>query len=226
MARTSTAAKTSAGLADIASAFRTRDAIRRIAREVVMSEIPRPRYAVVVSVDALARIVTLRYPDETATFPMKAGSLLPLAAGAVVRLAGPNGARYIEDVISGGVSVNGVDTSTGIGPWTDVTFNTGWGNIGGVYQNCQYRTERDLVRLRGFARKPAAVAVAEAAFTLPVGLRPPANLFLSAWTSDGGATPIQAQRPIGINADGTVTSILGLGGGANCIIFDHTFSTV
>jgi hypothetical protein len=226
MAKIDTPSKTGAGLSDVSSAFRTRDAIRKISRDEVLSEYPRPRYATVVSVDQTNRIVELVYPDETATFRIKAGSIMPLAAGAVVRLAGSNGARYIDDVIEGGVSVQGVDTSTGITPWTNVTFGAGWSNIGSGYQECQYRTERDLVRLRGFARKLSAVTSTDAAFTLPIELRPPATLFLPAWTSDGGATVIQAMRAIQIATDGRVTSVTGLAGGANWIVFDHCFSTL
>lgn len=215
-------------LSELESAYRTRDAIRRLALEVVLSEYPRPRYAVVTEIDLPQRIVTVQYPeDETATFKIQAGSMMPTEVGAIVRLAGSNGARYIDDVISGEVTVPGLEITEPTA-WTTPAFQNGWGGFPTPTQTVQYRREGDLVRMRGLCRKLSSAAGNEILFTLPSGFRPPVNggLLFGCWTSDGGASPIQAQRPVSINSNGQVTINVQLTGGTNWVSFDGVcFST-
>lgn len=59
-------------------------------------------------------------------------------------------------------------------PWTAVTFQNSWGNVGGIWQVCQYRMVGDEVQVRGYAK--AGASGATAIFTLPAGLRPIAAL--------------------------------------------------
>jgi microcystin-dependent protein len=76
--------------------------IKRVARKVVLDTYPIPRQAIVESVNKTTRRATVYYPDEPSnTFTVPCGSVLPVGAGSVVLLAGPTGARYIEQVISG-----------------------------------------------------------------------------------------------------------------------------
>jgi hypothetical protein len=84
-------------------AYRLRDVVRSVVREVLREEVPRVRFATVVSVDPQSRTATCQYPDETVTFPVRCGAVRP-AVGATVRISGPNGARYVEDVLSGTLS--------------------------------------------------------------------------------------------------------------------------
>ena len=211
-------------LADLSAAYRTRDAIAKIAQDVVYSEYPRPRYAVVQSVDTSNRVAMVRYTDEEVDFPVTAGSMCPVGAGAVVRLAGPTGARYIDDVISGNVSINGVDTLTA---WTAVSFASGWANLGSGYQAMQYRKEGDKVCLRGYAEKLSATSGSETILTLPVGFRPPATLLDGVWSFVTGASPAQATRAVVFQTDGRITiGGIALTGSSNWLCLNYSFSTL
>lgn len=57
--------------------------------------------------------------------------------------------------------------------WTGVTFTNSWVNFGSTFQNCQYRKVGDEVQLRGTMKTGT---VNTAAFTLPAGFRPPADV--------------------------------------------------
>lgn len=57
--------------------------------------------------------------------------------------------------------------------WTDVTFQNGWVNYGGVYAPVQKRKVGDIVYLRGVMKSGLTN---NTAFTLPVGFRPPMKL--------------------------------------------------
>ena len=57
--------------------------------------------------------------------------------------------------------------------WTAVTFQNSWVNYGSPYGNVMYRKVGDRVFLRGVMKNGT---VGAAAFTLPVGFRPPAQV--------------------------------------------------
>lgn len=101
-------------LQDINSAARVREAVAKIATEVVESERPRSRYATVISINKAARTLVVKYPDEAATFTVRCGALIPLATGQVVRVGGQMGDRHVEDII-GDASFDGDPISGGGG---------------------------------------------------------------------------------------------------------------
>lgn len=87
-------------LNDFNAAARLREVIRKIATQIVMSKYPPPRYATVTAVDLATGVVTCVYSDDVTTFPIP-GDVIAPQVGAVVRLSGPSGARYIDGIISG-----------------------------------------------------------------------------------------------------------------------------
>jgi hypothetical protein len=96
------------------------------------------------------------------------------------------------------VTVNGTSWRTvpPIGPWTAVTFQNSWVDYGAGYQPVQYRGEGDIARVRGLMKAGTIGGVP--AFTLPVGLRPPAILYgVSARTSAGAAIIVS----VGVTGD-------------------------
>lgn len=58
-------------------------------------------------------------------------------------------------------------------PWAAVSFLSGWNNYGQGFQTCQYRKIGDVVYLRGLM---TGGAMAQFAFVLPSGFRPPARI--------------------------------------------------
>lgn len=95
----------SANLSDYNSAARMRGAMQTIAEEVLDYKYPQPRYATVTAIDLTNRRATVQYPDETATFTLPVGSIMPTNIGAVVRVAGRVGARYIDEVLDGNLTL-------------------------------------------------------------------------------------------------------------------------
>lgn len=88
-------------------------------------------------------------------------------------------------------------------PWTPVTFQNSWANLGAPYQLCQYRMVGDVVQVRG-TMAGGTIGIAPA-FTLPAGYRPPAILHLPTYSNAafGGITllDIGEVRPVtGSNA--------------------------
>lgn len=69
--------------------------------------------------------------------------------------------------------VIGDDARVAVTAWTAVTFQNSWVNYGGTDQVVQYRKVGDTVQLRGKAKNGT---MSSAAFTLPAGFRPPADL--------------------------------------------------
>lgn len=57
-------------------------------------------------------------------------------------------------------------------PWTAVTFENSWENLGGFWQTCQYRKVDDMVQLRGACTYNGSIGTATTLFILPVGFRP------------------------------------------------------
>lgn len=77
-----------------------------ITREVIEDILPSPRYGTVTAVDAVNHRCTLTYTDEPSnpiTLPVTAVSP---QVGNVVRVSGKRGARFIDEVITGGIQVN------------------------------------------------------------------------------------------------------------------------
>lgn len=80
--------------------------------------------------------------------------------------------------------------------WTAPTLTNSWQNFGGAYAGAAYRKVGDMVQLRGLIKLGT---IGAAAFTLPVGFRPPADLLFSSAdagvvgeilvTSGGAVTP-------------------------------------
>jgi hypothetical protein len=90
------------------------------------------------------------------------------ASAIIVNSSARNAYILVEDITT--ATMDGLATS-----WTAVTFENSWANIGGPEQTCQYRKVGDRVELRGvMSRNP--VSYGAAAFTLPVGFRPPATV--------------------------------------------------
>ena len=109
-------------LQDINTAARVREAVTKIATETLEVERPRSRYATVMSIDKVSRTVTVKYPDEAATFVVRCGSVIPLSTGQVVRVSGQIGDRYVDDVI-GDASFDGDPISGGGGGSTRYQYN-------------------------------------------------------------------------------------------------------
>jgi hypothetical protein len=77
-----------------------KEAIRAIASEVVEAQWPSPRYAIVQSFNPATRMAVCRYPGESVDFSLPSSGLNP-TTGAVVRVLGRSGARYIDEVVQG-----------------------------------------------------------------------------------------------------------------------------
>lgn len=90
-------------LEDLNSAARLREVITAVASDVVEANAPQPRYATVVSVDHVNSKATLQYPNEAGTFTVPTTAVAPDAAGGVVRVGGAQGARYVDEIVSGAV---------------------------------------------------------------------------------------------------------------------------
>jgi hypothetical protein len=83
-----------------------RDIIAAIAKSVVENERPGVRYATVISVDGPNRKAVVTFIGETSEVPVAIGSIQP-TVGQVVRIGGPRGDRYIEDVMGPAVGGGG-----------------------------------------------------------------------------------------------------------------------
>lgn len=93
--------------------------------------------------------------------------------------------------------------------WVGVTFQNGWRNRGGTFTPVRYRKVGDTVQMEG-SMENGTMGVG--AFTLPVGFRPPNDLYVvcSSFTSD--ATQV-AQPEISIQAStGGVAPFSGISG--------------
>lgn len=83
---------------DYSTAAKMRDLIRRIVADELEKLRPGYRYGTVVSVDTVAHRCQVQFPGETATSSISLGSVTP-SAGAIVRVAGIVGDRYVDDVM-------------------------------------------------------------------------------------------------------------------------------
>jgi hypothetical protein len=85
-----------------------------------------------------------------------------------VSFNGPNGTVDVDGALytSGDATIAGKIGDTLTAP----TFNTGWGNYGGGFQNAKYKKAGDLVYLTGLCLRSSGSATT--IFTLPSGYRP------------------------------------------------------
>ena len=95
------------GLNDFDAAIRLKEAVYKIAARAIEDLMPRPRYATVISVNYLTGRATCKYPDEGGTFDVAITAVAP-GIGSVVRIAGSQGARYIDEVMTGAVINAGI----------------------------------------------------------------------------------------------------------------------
>lgn len=86
------------GFASFALAMKTRDVVKRFVREVLQEEGWYFTYGTVQTVDSVANTVDVIQTGEATAKTVKMGSLKP-APGQVVRMFGPPGARFIDDVL-------------------------------------------------------------------------------------------------------------------------------
>lgn len=90
-----------------------REIIRDIATQTFYTLNPRPRSAIVISTDPANKRVECQYPDEVGvTFWVKSTVIMP-QTGSTVRVSGPDGARYIDEVQIGNVRIAGNVDITG-----------------------------------------------------------------------------------------------------------------
>lgn len=95
-----------ASFQDLNAAARMNEAIKKIARDAVLAEYPRPRFAEVLEINVATRTLVVQFPDEEIPFSVPCGAYMPLAVGQVVRIFGPAGGRYVDEVI-GAASFDG-----------------------------------------------------------------------------------------------------------------------
>lgn len=100
-------------LDDLNAAARLKEVVSKIAAEVVESMYPRPKFATVVSVDLANKKVVLEYAGDATDVTVDGTQIMP-DAGGVVRVAGKEGARYVDEVMSGGVAIAGDLTATNL----------------------------------------------------------------------------------------------------------------
>lgn len=99
---------------------------------------------------------------------------------------------YCAVLVAGGDRI--ILGSVGVTSWTQPTLLNSWVDFGGAYALAAYRKVGDVVELRGLIKSGSTNA---AAFTLPTGFRPPAELIYAVATSTGPAN-------IAVQADGDV----------------------
>lgn len=105
---------------------------------------------------------------------------------------------------SGNVSHSSLDTHVGdaaihvsILTWTNLTFNSTWGNYGSPYGAAQYSKDNaGLVRLRGVVKPNGSTSATIG--TLPSGYRPPSSVLIPYQDNNGTKT-------LTIGTDGTLT---------------------
>lgn len=108
--------------------------------------------------------------------------------------------------------VNRLTLLTAPTPWVTPTFSNGWVPLAGN-QGSQYRKIGDIVYLRG---NVSSGAIGQIAFTLPVGFRPPLQLY---WTS------IVAGGTMGYIVIGTTGTVVLNGPANGQVSTEGVFST-
>lgn len=87
-------------MGELNTAARVRQAVAEIVAKTLARERPLPRMAKVTAIDFANRKVTCEFPDEAGTtFVAVCGSKIPSAVNQWVRIAGPPGDRYVDDVL-------------------------------------------------------------------------------------------------------------------------------
>ncbi len=91
----------SGGFGEYQTAAKMRDVIRSIVADELDRLRPADGYATVVTIDVPNRRCEVRFPEDgdTNSIWVGMGSIQPTAAGQVVRVTGPQGDRYIDDVM-------------------------------------------------------------------------------------------------------------------------------
>ena len=107
-------------------------------------------------------------------------------AGATVGVYGGSAFFYLEDV--GPNVAPALPIPLTPPAWTDVTFQSGWSNLGAGYPPVSYRKIGDVVYGRGLAT--AAGGAGNIIAVLPAGFRPPYHYIFTTWY----ATPQAATR--------------------------------
>lgn len=92
-------------LDDLNAAARLKEVVTKLAMDAVELRYPRPKFATVVSVDFTTKKIVLTYAGDTTNVTVDGTHLMPVAGG-VVRVAGQEGARYVDEVMSGGISIS------------------------------------------------------------------------------------------------------------------------
>src|SRR6185369_9129945 len=94
-------------LGELNSAARMNEAMTKIATDAIQSVYPRPRYATVKEIFTATSEVRVEYPDEPGvSFRLSCGAYLPIATEQIVRVFGPAGGRYVDEVL-GAASFDG-----------------------------------------------------------------------------------------------------------------------
>lgn len=131
------------GLGDLNAAARMAEIVDGVVRNVVGQIFPRDRYGTIVSVDTAGNKAMVKYPDEVLPIAVSYETHVPVGIGAVVRVTGMSGARYIAGVVggqsvpigarnrlmNGGILVNQRRPSMGPGAESLITFNNTLGYI-------------------------------------------------------------------------------------------------
>ena len=163
------------------TAARTREAIRKIAKQVYFELNPPQRWATVTAIDRQARTVTVEYPDEVGTtsiVPCRA--LMPNHVGQTVRVGGPVGRRYVTEIIGLGSTH---EWSIGL------PYAANWSDLGGLQWGIgTYQRINSRVYLDGMVRRDnTATTGTHTVCTLPAGYRPVFDHILYCWSSIGPA---------------------------------------
>lgn len=157
---------------DLNAAARTREAMRKIAIHVVEELYPRPRHATVLAVDLPNQRAQLEFPDEVGNpFWVKATVIMP-QVGATVRVAGRSGARYIDEVQSGGIQING-----SLGIWEALPLQGVFANYNATsWAHARVERVGNRVNIEGMIQETSGAGiVGKTLAVLPVGYRPTRN---------------------------------------------------
>jgi hypothetical protein len=102
---------------DPAAAAAVRDAVRVVVSDRMEALRPAPKYATVQTIERQERRCTVIYAGEATPVTVMMGSIQPRHAGQIVRVGGPPGGRYVEDVMGDSFSLN-LSGGTLTGPLT------------------------------------------------------------------------------------------------------------
>lgn len=114
------------------------------------------------------------------------------------------------------VSASGnVNANASIGSaWQNVSYTTGWEDLGSGHWGCQYKKFGDIVYIRGACKRTSGSSFV--LFNLPVGYRPPGISNVAIFSNGAGGM-------ISVATNGNVT--LDVGGTANVFLTGAWFST-